>query len=131
MGRARPRIALVDDDAMLVRALERALRLEGFDVASTTSGSDVSDLLRTFRPHIALFDVKMPQISGPALVSLARFTADSDVKTKYILYSGIPLDKLRVLAEESGADGYLTKDDDLMSLAEALTSFLDPRDRPS
>ena len=127
MGNIRPRIALIDDDGMLVRALERALRLEGFDVASTTSGADVNVLLRSFRPHIALFDVKMPQISGPALVSLARFSErQDDVQTKYVLYSGIAPSELEALAREAGADGWLTKDHDLMSLAEGLRSFLDP-----
>lgn len=119
---------LVDDDAMLVRALERALRLEGFVVATSSgAGDEVSTMLRTFRPHLALIDVRMPTISGPDLVSEARAKTDAEgLRTKFILYSGFEVREIALLAEQSGADGWLSKDSDTLALAEALRGYLDP-----
>src|SRR4051812_39374295 len=58
------RIALVDDDESVRRALTRLLRAEGFEVVSHASGAELLESLQRSEPHCIVLDLHMPELDG-------------------------------------------------------------------
>jgi DNA-binding response OmpR family regulator len=102
-----PRILVIDDDALQLELLERVLSRDGFQVAVGASLNDIAQLAKDFRPHVVLMDVNIPGASGGKGVPLARATAP--IYTRFYLFSACDESKLRQLAREHKADGYLSK----------------------
>jgi FixJ family two-component response regulator len=64
---AKPRIAIVDDDESVCRAIKRLVRSLGMDADAFTSGQGFIDVLETSpSPHIdcVVLDVQMPSLNG-------------------------------------------------------------------
>ena len=61
---AGPRIAIVDDDHGICRALERLLRSCGYEVSAYASAAEFLRSLRVARPVCVLLDLHMPEIDG-------------------------------------------------------------------
>jgi DNA-binding response OmpR family regulator len=116
------RILVVDDDDDTLNRVERALRLEGFDVSVSTHAIGVSNLVRSFNPDLVLIDVNIPELSGDRLLKLARRYAIPS--TRFVLYSACDETSLRALAQHSGADGYVTKSTEMSKLAEKLRGII-------
>lgn len=66
----RPRVLIVDDDPSVCSALQRELRLAGYDSICANGGSEALSLLESHRPDVALTDLAMPDIPGEDLVLL-------------------------------------------------------------
>lgn len=67
MSMAKPRIAIVDDDESVCRAVRRLLRSLGMDAETFSSGQqflDLLDALPSFRPDCLILDVQMPGMNG-------------------------------------------------------------------
>lgn len=65
-GVSRRRLLVVDDDAMALRALERRLKPYRARVQTelTANGIDALVLVGSFKPHLIVLDVFMPEIDG-------------------------------------------------------------------
>ncbi len=63
-----PVVFVVDDDASVRRAMRRLLRAEGFEVETFDSGSEFLDSSPDRRRGCAVLDVKMPGMSGFAVL---------------------------------------------------------------
>lgn len=63
---AKKRMLIVDDDAAHLKALARAFGRHGDEVEVVTSsnGIDALVLVGSFRPHVVLLDIVMPEIDG-------------------------------------------------------------------
>ena len=59
----RSRILVVDDDAGVLRAVERVLR-ERYELASTVSPSEAIERAKEFVPDLAILDIRMPALNG-------------------------------------------------------------------
>ena len=57
-------IAIVDDDPLVRRAVERVLRASGYMVAVFESGAQLLDSLRASRPACIVLDLHMPKVDG-------------------------------------------------------------------
>lgn len=68
------RVLLVDDEAELVYTLAERLEMRGFEVDALTDGSAALSLLRDKEFDIAIVDLKMPGLSGHALVAHLKET---------------------------------------------------------
>jgi FixJ family two-component response regulator len=67
---ALPRIAVVDDDAPVRRALQRLLTAAGFDVQTFGSAEDLLDVLEGPEPNdlaCLILDVHLPKMNGLSL----------------------------------------------------------------
>jgi len=64
MAAPHKRIALVDDDASIRRALERLLRTFAFDTETYASGRDFLAAVHVFRPDCVILDLHMEGMSG-------------------------------------------------------------------
>ena len=102
-----PRILVIDDDTLQLELLQRVLSRDGFDVAVGASMNDIQHLARKFRPHVVLMDVNIPGASGGSGLPMAR--AAAPLGTRFYLFSACDESKLRLLAREHRADGWLSK----------------------
>lgn len=59
------RVVIAEDEAIIRMDLRETLEEEGYDVVGETGrGDDAVELVRTLRPDLAIFDVKMPGMDG-------------------------------------------------------------------
>lgn len=67
MNKSKPRIAIVDDDESVCRAVRRLLRSVAMDAETFSSGQQFIDLLEampSFQPDCLILDVQMPGMNG-------------------------------------------------------------------
>jgi two-component system, OmpR family, response regulator len=107
MSEGAVRVLVVDDDPSLLSLVERTLRSEGFSVRTASSPIGVTNVVCEFAPHLVLLDVNIPALSGPSLIAISRRWAQPG--TRFVLYSSADESRLRSLAREFGADGWLSK----------------------
>jgi DNA-binding response OmpR family regulator len=118
---AEPLVLVVDDEASVRQALERALRLEGFAVATAAGGREALDLVREHPPAVIVLDVTMPDLDGIAVVK--RIRADGLDVPVCILSARDDVDD-RVAGLQAGADDYLVKPFALAELTARLEALL-------
>ena len=63
-----PLVLVVDDEASVREALERALRLEGFAVSTAGGGREALEQVEASSPSVVVLDVTMPDLDGIAVV---------------------------------------------------------------
>lgn len=67
LNKSKPRIAIVDDDESVCRAVRRLLRSMAMDAETFSSGQQFLDLLEampSFQPDCLILDVQMPGMNG-------------------------------------------------------------------
>jgi DNA-binding NtrC family response regulator len=100
------RILVVDDDQDSCELVEKILKKEGYRVSSLTDGRKVEEELRKNDTHLAIVDLKMPDISGLDVVEMIRHQ-DSDCAV--ILMTGYATLDSAVSALRGGVVDYLRK----------------------
>jgi len=99
-------VVIVDDDPEQLKMFERLLTLEGFEVTTSEGALGVSNLVRQYNPDIVLLDVNIPALTGDRLLKVARQHAPA---AKWVLVSACDEDRLRSIAAEVKADGWMSK----------------------
>ena len=67
LNKSKPRIAIVDDDESVCRAVRRLVRSVAMDAETFSSGQQFLDLLEampSFQPDCLILDVQMPGMNG-------------------------------------------------------------------
>src|SRR5512134_3952 len=116
-----PLVLVVDDDEDIRKALERALRLEGFAVRVADGGRRALELVELERPGVMVLDVVMPDLSGISVVARLRARGD---ETPICILSARDEVADRVAGLEAGADDYVVKPFDIGELAARLRALL-------
>ena len=101
-----PLVLVVDDDAAIRQALERALTLEGFAVATAAGGRAALEEVVRRPPAAMVLDVTMPDLGGRAVC--ARLRADG-MRTPILILSARDEVEDRIAGLQAGADDYLVK----------------------
>ncbi len=65
-------VLFVDDEANILKALQRLLRNEACRVLTAGRGSEALDLLERERPQVVVSDQRMPEVSGVDLLQAVR-----------------------------------------------------------
>jgi len=99
-------ILIVDDEALTLRTIGRALDGEGFEVLLASSGEEALTTLADQQPDFALLDVVLPGINGIEVLRQAKLTSPSTI---FIMMSAYHLVERAVEAMKLGAFDYLTK----------------------
>src|SRR4051794_37841954 len=100
------RILVVDDEPSVRDALERVLRLDGFDVAVAEDGMQaVREMAETSTDAVVL-DVLMPRLDG---LEVSRRLRDTGDRTPVLMLTARDTIGDRVAGLEAGADDYLVK----------------------
>ena len=113
------KIALVEDDRRLARAVATGLGEEGYTVRAVESAGRGLDLVRQWNPDVVLLDLMLPDNEGPELFE--AFRAETDAALVGISARSSVSDRIAGL--KMGADDYLTKPfalEELMARVEAV-----------
>jgi two-component system response regulator MprA len=100
------RILVVDDEPQLRRALERALKLEGYDVDVAEDGDDALAVVADTPPDAIVLDVLMPRRNG---LEVCRTLRSRDDRTPVLMLTARDAVQDRVDGLDAGADDYLVK----------------------
>src|SRR3954464_12526079 len=102
------RILLAEDDRILRKAGETALRRKGYEVVAAVDGEDALAKAREQAPDLVLLDVMMPKIHGfDVLRGLKGDPRTKNVPIIMLTNLEQPADIKR--AADGGAYGYLVK----------------------
>lgn len=119
-------LLVVDDDHDILVSLQDALEMEGYRVATATSGREALEALRRgLRPDLILLDLMMPDVSGWAFRSWQR-SQEEFASIPVVIVSGQGLSAAEV--SRLGVEGYLPKPLDLEDLLSTVARFV-PTDR--
>ncbi len=100
-------VHIVDDDASFLTAMERRLKIAGYDVLTYPSASQLLNRLPDEgQPGCILLDVQIPDVSGPDLqVRLGELGSTLPI----VFLTGHPDVPTTVRAIKAGAEDFLTK----------------------
>ena len=99
-------ILIVDDEALTVRTIGRALEGEGFEVFLAMSGEEALTTLAEEKPDLALLDVVLPGINGIEVLRQAKKLSPSTI---IVMMSAYHVVDRAVEAMKLGAYDYLIK----------------------
>jgi DNA-binding response OmpR family regulator len=99
------KVALVEDDRRLARAVVNGLGEEGYTVRSADSAGGGLELVRQWNPDVILLDLMLPDNDGPELFE--TFRAETDAALVGISAKGSVSDRIAGL--KAGADDYVAK----------------------
>jgi two-component system response regulator MprA len=115
------RILVVDDEPAVREAVERALRLEGHDVALAGDGGQALDALQAWPPDAVVLDVLMPRLDGLEACRRMRLSGD---RTPVLMLTARDAIRDRVAGLDAGADDYLVKPFALEELLARIRALL-------
>ncbi|HEY9227186.1 MAG TPA: response regulator [Gemmatimonadaceae bacterium] len=116
------RIALVDDDATVLRSLSRMLSMCGYDVTTFRSADAFLASLQTWQPEMLLVDLRMPGTDGLALQALMQ---ERGLRVPTVFLSGHGDVATSVRAIRGGAIDFLEKPCDESTLLASLERAAD------
>jgi DNA-binding response OmpR family regulator len=119
-----PRVLVVEDDEDIAQALQRSLRMEGYEVRTAADGHAALEQGHAFAPDLVILDLGLPKIDGLEVARELR--ADDDVPI-LILTARDALES-RVEGLDAGADDYLVKPFERQELLARMRALL--RRRP-
>jgi excisionase family DNA binding protein len=104
------RILIADDDPSVLSFIETALKRAAPDVriATATNGFTAGKLVSSFRPHLAILDIRMPGLGGLDVCADIK----KDERTRgmgIIVITGYPTEENRARAREIGVEKFFTK----------------------
>src|SRR6202161_4530200 len=115
------RVLVVDDEPAVRRALERALRLDRYDVELAGDGEEALDALAKAPPDAVILDIGMPKLDGLEVCRRMRQAGD---RTPILMLTARDAVDDRVEGLDVGADDYLVKPFALRELQARLRALL-------
>jgi DNA-binding response OmpR family regulator len=119
-----PRVLVVEDDEEIAQALQRSLRLEGYDVRTSQDGERALEDARSFVPDLVVLDLGLPGVDGMDVARSLR--SDGDVPI--LMLTARDALEARVEGLDAGADDYLVKPFERQELLARMRALL--RRRP-
>lgn len=86
---AYPKLLLVDDEVNILRALERLLIAEDFDITVVNSPQDALHLVAKEEYAIVMSDQRMPQMEGTSLLQKVKEISPASVRILLTGYADI------------------------------------------
>ncbi len=133
----RPRVLVVDDDAVNARVLSQFLTLDGYAVEVATNGVDAIEAVRRHVPGLVLLDLMMPGMDGFTACARIRESLPLDVLPVILVTARNTVDDLAAglaagandfIAKPVARDELLTRVRTHLALAEANRQLRATRD---
>jgi two-component system OmpR family response regulator len=120
-GTDAQRVLVVDDEENIADVIAMALRFQGFTVETAGTGADALTAVSSFRPHLMVLDVMLPDMEGFDVAE--RLGAQrADVPIIFLTARDATEDKIRGLT--TGGDDYVTKPFSLEELVARIRTIL-------
>jgi DNA-binding NarL/FixJ family response regulator len=127
---AKPTCVVADDHPPVLESIARYLGAHGYRVVGLArNGAEAVTLIESLRPSVAVLDLRMPALSGAAVV---RHVARTTPQCGSVVYSGFGDAAFLDEALDAGARGFVLKDAPLEALVRALQTvagggtYIDP-----
>ncbi len=117
-----PRVLYVedhDDTRVLISIL---LKNAGFEVTEASNGMEALELAKAQKFDLYLLDHTFPDASG---VTICEAIREFDSHTPILFYSARAMEQERDAAIRAGAQDYLIKPNDLFSVADHVSKWID------
>ncbi len=120
----KKKILLLDDSTITLEMEKAVLEDRGYEVAVAANLLEFQAELDRFQPEIILTDLMMPDISGKDIVRVLKQDFHTE-QIPIVLFSSKPDEELAEIAEQAGADGYLSKSHGIEKLGEMVDELVD------
>lgn len=117
------RILVVDDNELNLDLVSQILKLEGYEVDTADNGETALQKVITFKPHLALLDVMMPEMNGFELCRRIRELPEVG-NTPVIMLTAASGEEDRMQAKKVGANDLLGKPFNMDVLNEHIKALL-------
>ncbi len=122
------RVLVVDDEAAVRRALERALVHEGYAVLQAADGHEALEAISASAPDAVILDVLMPRLNG---LDVCRSLRAAGNEIPVLMLTARDAIDDRVEGLDTGADDYLVKPfalEELLARVRALLRRAEPHE---
>lgn len=102
------KIAIIEDDLPICQMYSMKLKMAGYDVKTANNGQDGYELVQKFLPDLVLLDLKMPIMTGEAMLEKMRAT-DWGSKIRVIVLTNISKDEAPSNLRLLNVDRYIVK----------------------
>lgn len=121
----KPLVLLAEDEPNIAFSLGFVLERGGFEVESTSDGSQVESKARSIRPEVIILDLMLPNKSGfDILRDLKTNRTTAHIPVLVLSARGQASDFRR--AKENGANHYLTKPFSNAEVVKSVNALLNP-----
>ncbi len=120
----KKKILLLDDSAITLEMEKAVLEDRGYEVATATNLIEFQAALDKFQPEVILTDLMMPDISGKDIVRVLKQDFHTE-RIPIVLFSSKSDEELVEIAEQAGADGYLSKSHGIEKLGDMVDELVD------
>ena len=114
------KLLLIEDDASMQAALQRALSRRGIEVTGCTDGALALSAWTALQPDVVVLDLSLPGMDGLQVLDAAR---KQGLKTPVLILTARGTVGDRVMGLNLGADDYLPKPFDLDELEARLRAL--------
>ena len=121
------KLLLIEDDASMQKALQRALSRRGFEVQGCTDGALAVAHWTAMRPDVVVLDLSLPNVDGLQVLERARH---SGLATPVLILTARGTVGDRIMGLNLGADDYLPKPFDLDELEARVRALGRRRTQP-
>ena len=121
MVKEKPRVAVVDDEAAVRKALQRLLRSFGMEVETFPSGAEFLEAMRTREPDCVVLDLHMPGVNG---FEVQTRLAESGTRLPVVVITGHDTVETKARVMNAGAAAYLLKPIDERVLLDAIATAI-------
>jgi two-component system OmpR family response regulator len=120
-GQPQPRVLVVDDEESITELVATALRYEGFRVEIARSGRAALTAATSFRPHLIVLDVMLPDVDG---FEVQRRVVADRLPVPVLFLTARDTTEAKVHGLTMGADDYVTKPFSLEELVARVHAVL-------
>ncbi len=117
-------VGIIEDSSLVVQMLTMVCEEHGHTVRSFERFGDAADAFRGDPPDIVITDLNLPDLSEDSPLERLR-GIEGLSNTPVVIISGRPNEELQKLADESGAQGALSKDDGMPVISSQLPSMIE------
>lgn len=112
------KVIIVDDHPVIRFAVKMLLEKNGLEVvAETDNGVDALAKVRELEPELVLLDIGLPKIDGFQVIERLR---SLNLPLKILVLTSQASEHFAKRCQQTGADGFVTKTDDLSELTDAI-----------
>jgi len=122
--REQPKVLVVDDEESVVVTIKAILQLDGYNVATTTSGKQARTMVRDTEYDLVLTDLRLEDGDGLDVLKAVR---ESHPETVTIMLTGYASLESAIQALRAGAYDYLVKPSEVEELRSTVARGIERR----
>ncbi len=122
--REQPKVLVVDDEESVVVTIKAILQLDGYTVATTTSGAQARKMVRDVEYDLVLTDLRLEDGDG---LDVLKAVGESYPETVTIMLTGYASLESAIQALRAGAYDYLVKPSEVEELRATVARGLERR----